>query len=114
MPLACAACGGAIGAEDRFCASCGRAQGTAAEVQPSAESRVAEGRSFEADRRHITVLFSDIVNSTAHAQRLDLEDHGRIDRTKGPVFLSGQFGGGLQLAPPGEGHLAQIGDRGSS
>src|SRR5256885_16658268 len=57
--LVCPHCGRASPDDARFCASCGR------ELEPP--------RSRE-ERKVVTVLFADIVGSTARAQRLDPED----------------------------------------
>ena len=63
---ACPACGAAVAAGDRFCASCGTAlrQGGARE-----------------ERKVVTVLFCDLVGFTSGAERLDPED---VRATLGP------------------------------
>src|SRR6476469_10020612 len=45
---------------------------------PAAPERAAQARSPDAERRQLTVMFCDIVDSTAIATRLDPEDFGRV------------------------------------
>jgi class 3 adenylate cyclase/tetratricopeptide (TPR) repeat protein len=68
--LACRQCGAALAAGQRFCGSCG-AKATTTAPEPSAD--VDEG-----ERRHATVLFSDLSGYTALNERLDPEDVERI------------------------------------
>ena len=72
--LTCAACGHSNAAGSRFCAQCGGKLGAAA--QPAAEpAPVAAPRpSSSAERRQLTVMFCDLVGSTALSTRLDPED----------------------------------------
>jgi len=88
LPLACPACGFENDPDDAFCGGCGRALGAAPAAPPpsapppsapppSAPGRVAPG---EAERRQLTVLFSDLVGSTALSTRLDPEDLGDLIR----------------------------------
>jgi class 3 adenylate cyclase/predicted ATPase len=74
--LTCAACGHVNAAGSRFCGQCGSkigeapaAAGTAAPAPTPAVSR-----SSSAERRQITVMFCDLVGSTALSTRLDPED----------------------------------------
>jgi class 3 adenylate cyclase/predicted ATPase len=61
---ACPACGGLNRAGDGFCGDCGQAlAGSLRPVAPAA-----------AERRQLTVMFCDLVGSTALSQRLDPED----------------------------------------
>ncbi len=82
----CPSCGAANGAEDRFCGECGVALGEApaAIVAPAAMSPpgVRAGptpggvRSEQPapERRHVTVLFADLVGFTALSDRRDAEE----------------------------------------
>ena len=68
----CTACGAFSPASNRFCGDCGsslRADGAAATI-------VRNTRPIE--RRQLTVLFCDLVGSTALSARLDPEDFGAI------------------------------------
>jgi class 3 adenylate cyclase/tetratricopeptide (TPR) repeat protein len=61
---ACTSCGRPARADDRFCAGCGAA------LEPAAPPRAAE----PGQRRHLTVMFSDLADSTGLAGELDPED----------------------------------------
>jgi class 3 adenylate cyclase/tetratricopeptide (TPR) repeat protein len=69
LPWRCAACGGANPHGSRFCGDCGVAAGsnaaTAAEPPPLPPGP---------ERRQLTVMFCDLVGSTALGARLDPED----------------------------------------
>jgi class 3 adenylate cyclase/predicted ATPase len=75
----CAACGGSNPAGATFCADCGALliASKRTDTGRSASSRKA-GRTLLAspiaERRQLTVIFCDLVGSTALASRLDLED----------------------------------------
>ena len=60
VTMRCPGCGAETAADDRFCRSCGRALG--AEAQAGAE------------RRQLTVMFCDLVESAVLGERLDPED----------------------------------------
>jgi class 3 adenylate cyclase/tetratricopeptide (TPR) repeat protein len=62
--FACAGCGAANGADARFCNQCGAALQA---VQPAG-----------AERKHVTVLFSDVSGFTAASERLDPEEMREI------------------------------------
>ena len=65
----CRACGAAVAAAQRFCRSCGTALDSPS--VPTGESRPAR---LEGERRQITVMFCDLVGSTALSARMDPED----------------------------------------
>ena len=75
--LVCAGCGHANAAGSRFCAQCGAKLGAAAPkaaapAPPAPAPAPRPGSS--AERRQITVMFCDLVGSTALSTRLDPED----------------------------------------
>jgi class 3 adenylate cyclase len=84
----CSACGSEVKPTARYCSACGARQGERealppAEVHEGAESfgsQVAQATPPDAERRHLTVMFSDLVGSTALAQRLDDEDLREVMR----------------------------------
>src|SRR5262249_10612047 len=70
LPAACPACRAPVPLADRFCEQCG----IALRAAPSQTPRPTLGDSATGERRHVTVLFSDLVNSTAIAAQLDPEE----------------------------------------
>ena len=58
-------------ASARFCKGCGRELKPSPEAQPAA---IPDASPIGGERRHLTVLFSDLVDSTAIAGRLDPEE----------------------------------------
>jgi len=83
--LSCAACGHANAAGSRFCAQCGAKLGDAATVaSPAAAPAPAPApppvarAGTAAERRQLTVMFCDLVGSTALSTRLDPEDLGEV------------------------------------
>ena len=70
----CPACGTELIPNARFCSHCGAA--LQADGTPSAAPANSEPVSFQAEgeRRHLTVLFCDLVGSTALASSMDPED----------------------------------------
>lgn len=68
LGLACRRCGTALAAGQRFCDACGSAADASPAVVPV----------DDAERRHATVVFSDLSGYTALSERLDPEDVERI------------------------------------
>jgi class 3 adenylate cyclase/predicted ATPase len=64
LSRACSACGAESDAEDRFCGACG------VPLVPARTHRVADTPDISAgDLRQVTILFCDLVGSTAHAHQ---------------------------------------------
>src|SRR5215472_11618301 len=75
LPVRCAACGAANPPGKKFCADCGAALAIRASSAPTeAALSPAAAPMPSAERRQLTVLFCDLVGSTALAARLDPED----------------------------------------
>jgi class 3 adenylate cyclase len=72
VPWLCGACGSNNPANKRFCSNCGAAAGTAG-AKPGDPLATMPGLP-SAERRQLTVMFADLVNSTALGARLDPED----------------------------------------
>jgi class 3 adenylate cyclase/tetratricopeptide (TPR) repeat protein len=75
--LACASCGHSNAAGSRFCAQCGAKLGepaSAAAPPPPKPAPVARRAAAGAERRQLTVMFCDLVGSTALSTKLDPED----------------------------------------
>jgi class 3 adenylate cyclase/ribosomal protein L40E len=71
----CLSCGSENSPTAKFCIECAKPlEAETAPAEPSASSRRGEG----GERRHLTVLFSDLVNSTEIAARLDPEEWHEI------------------------------------
>ena len=73
LPLTCAACGAANEPAARFCGHCGSA--LMREGSPNHKPFLRG-----AERRHLTVMFSDMAGSSALAERLDPEDYREVIR----------------------------------
>ena len=75
LPVRCAACGAENPPDNKFCADCGAALTTRAPNAPAdAPTPLTAAPTSSAERRQLTVLFCDLVGSTALASRLDPED----------------------------------------
>jgi class 3 adenylate cyclase/predicted ATPase len=72
LPLPCPACGFANEPAARFCGGCGKPLSAAA--APARAFGSGAQRPDGAERRQLTVMFCDLVGSTALASRLDPED----------------------------------------
>ncbi|MBA2475322.1 MAG: AAA family ATPase, partial [Actinobacteria bacterium] len=90
----CAACGARNEASSRFCSDCGGALVLAcpecgealpspARFCPSCGAPVGESRRSGTERKVVTVLFADLVDSTGLGERADPED---VAETLGPLF----------------------------
>src|SRR5467141_3025019 len=72
LVASCSKCGAPIQLNESFCGECGTALGEAA---PSAAADNAPVTAFAGgERRHLTVLFCDLMGSTEIAARLDPEE----------------------------------------
>ncbi|MDX1486918.1 MAG: adenylate/guanylate cyclase domain-containing protein [Acidiferrobacterales bacterium] len=69
LGIACPDCGFANRSEDKFCGGCGRNLTSISSGEAARKHDVAEP-----ERRQLTVMFCDLVDSTALAERLDPED----------------------------------------
>jgi class 3 adenylate cyclase/tetratricopeptide (TPR) repeat protein len=99
--LQCAACGHTNAAASRFCAQCGAKLGEAA-TQPASLAPAAAAASppvgraaTTAERRQLTVMFCDLVGSTALSTQLDPEDLRDVIAAyhKCAADVAGRFGG---------------------
>src|SRR6266478_1697181 len=90
----CAGCGARLSAEAKFCPQCARPVAESAARQPRfgspdaytpkhlAEKILTSRSALEGERKQVTVLFCDIVESTGLAERLDPESmHELMDKT---------------------------------
>ena len=68
----CPKCGAAIQTGEKFCGECGTALGDA--PAPKVEDTIPGAGSPAGERRHMTVLFCDLVGSTEIAAQLDPEE----------------------------------------
>src|SRR5258707_280169 len=69
LPPACRSCGHRNPPQARFCASCGAALAPGSPPSPATAPAASS-----AERRQLTVMFCDLVGSTALSVRLDPED----------------------------------------
>jgi predicted amidophosphoribosyltransferase len=72
LPMPCSACGFENEPTAKFCGGCGKPVGEAGAPAPAAVP--APSRADGAERRQLTVMFSDLVGSTALSAALDPED----------------------------------------
>lgn len=81
LSRACPACGCANPSTARFCAGCGRRLETPPTASPNTPPAASAGALTEApERRQLTVLFADLMESTALSERLDPEVMRRVMR----------------------------------
>ena len=73
LPHACPTCGQAVPPENSFCSECGTSVG--AKKVASTRYRVAPAA---AERRQLTIMFCDMVGSSALSTRLDPEQQGDV------------------------------------
>ena len=74
LPRCCAACGRENPAGKRFCVGCGAPLTNAAASRRSSSVATPSPVSPGAERRQLTVMFCDLVGSTALSAGLDPED----------------------------------------
>src|SRR6516162_426616 len=74
--MRCSNCGSENQPGKRFCGDCGAALANVPEISAPAATPIAASPSGE--RRHLTVLFCDLVSSTSIAARLDPEEWREI------------------------------------
>jgi class 3 adenylate cyclase/predicted ATPase len=88
LPTKCTHCGVVNAPDSRFCGGCGTNLSAAASPSagvtmpspPAFAEAPGRGFIFGGERRHLTVLFCDIVGSTSLAKELDPEDLNEITR----------------------------------
>src|SRR6202035_2668375 len=74
VEIRCSSCGTVNPDDANFCRKCGGALGAAAPIRPVIEPH----DPLSGERRHLTVLFCDLVNSTSIAAQLDPEEWREI------------------------------------
>ena len=100
LAVACKVCGSVNEPGKKFCGECGTAlTPSQARSQPNA-APADRGRSRDAERRQLTVMFCDLVGSTALAGRLDPEDLQSLVR--------GYHDAVARAVAPYGGHVAQL------
>ena len=104
--MPCKECGSENPAAQKFCGECGAR--LAAPV--SETTRIAAQRNSLAERRHLTVLFSDLVNSTGIAAQLDPEEWRELARQYQQVATDAVVSFGGRVAQYlGDGLMAYFG-----
>lgn len=93
--VVCGSCAHGNPPRAKFCEQCGAPLGTKASVDTRSGPLQSENRERSAERRHLTVLFSDLVDSTEIASRLDPEEWREVitDYHKAAAEAVARFGG---------------------
>jgi class 3 adenylate cyclase/predicted ATPase len=91
----CPSCGNGNPPGSNFCSECGTGLTRTSAPQSSVDLRARTGLSVSAERRHLTVMFCDLVGSTALSTHLDVEDLRELIRSyqKSVADAVGRFGG---------------------
>src|SRR5216683_515379 len=91
VEIECLSCGTVNPADANFCRKCGASLGAAAPIPPVTEPR----NDLAGERRHLTVLFCDLVGSTEIAGHLDPEEWREIvaDYHRAAAQAIERFGG---------------------
>ncbi len=109
LPWFCQTCGRENAPNNRFCGHCGVAR-AAKQVGAAAAGADANPTSTDAERRHLTVMFADMVGSTPLSARLDPEDlRDTMDAWRTCVTGLISRYGGLVTRHMGDGNLALFG-----
>ena len=95
LPQCCRACGRENPSGNSYCGNCGAPLTGALPERSSAVGTPAKPASPGAERRQLTVMFCDLVGSTALASRLDPEDLREVigDYHKDVEMVVGRFDG---------------------
>jgi class 3 adenylate cyclase len=95
LQLRCAKCGFNNAAGSLFCGECGASLNTALAASPGSQPRAEALPRRSGERRHLTVLFCDLVGSTEMAARLDPEEWRETVATyhRSAADAIGRFGG---------------------
>jgi hypothetical protein len=85
LPAVCPACGSSAPAGAKFCADCGAPIGAGARTGPVRSEHTSAAISpapalTTAERRPLSVMFCDLIGSTALSSRLDPEDLREVIR----------------------------------
>jgi predicted ATPase/class 3 adenylate cyclase len=94
LPRSCPQCGVVSASSAKFCGECGT--GLSAPVAlPASETTSVQQRDVVGERRHLTVLFSDLVGSTKISARLDPEEFRELvaDYHRATAEAITRFGG---------------------
>ena len=78
LPRCCPRCGADNAPTAKFCGECG-AQLSEPVLAPSPATPSAQSRDADGERRHLTVMFCDLVGSTEISKRLDPEEWREIE-----------------------------------
>jgi class 3 adenylate cyclase/predicted ATPase len=113
LPRACPTCGHAVPAENSFCSECGTSlvSGIVAPSAPTAH-RTAQTTTTgsAAERRQLTIMFGDMVGSSALSTRLDPEEQREVVSTfQGCCAMEIKRFGGMVAQYLGDGILAYFG-----
>ncbi len=101
LAVLCSACGSVNASGKKFCGECGNAlAGTRPQPPAPATPAAAPPISRDAERRQLTVMFCDLVGSTALAGRLDPEDLQQLIRSYHEAVAA--------AVAPYDGHVAQF------
>ncbi len=107
LDLVCKSCGALIGNSERFCGTCGQ---QVERLEPAGRINGDIDTEPWAERRQLTVLFSDLVGSTELSERLDLEEFHTVlhDYHQAVSNVISHFGGHVAQYL-GDGVLAYFG-----
>jgi class 3 adenylate cyclase/tetratricopeptide (TPR) repeat protein len=109
LPWFCQTCGRENAPNNRFCGHCGVARAAKPDGAPASGADT-NPTSTDAERRHLTVMFADMVGSTPLSARLDPEDlRDTMDAWRTCVTGLISRYGGLVTRYMGDGNLALFG-----